>query len=456
MGYNFLPYDQDQLFLLPPSIDEWVPEGSLPRFIDEVVETLDLKGRLQGFYERYRADGWGRAAYHPKMMVKVLLYAYCHGVTSSRRIARGLENDVGLRYLSANQQPDFRTIADFRKDNLETLRGLHLEVLELCREAGLMKMGRVALDGRKVAGNAALARNRTREALEAEVDRILAEAERVDAEEDALYGEENRGDELPEELRSSKGRLERLQQAMQRLEAAEREAREAQEQKIAEREEEEARTGKKKRGRKPKAPDEVVNTDAKANTTDPDSRIMKARKGYVQGYNCQAVVDCQSQVIVAQAVTQEENDYAQLAPMLAECEKQTGTRPRELLADAGYWTDENAECEDEETELFIATKKDWKQRRELAEKGSPRGRIPENASVREKMERKLLTVRGRAAYRQRGSTVEPVFGQMSTRGLNRFVMRGREKVSMEWALWSATHNMLKLWRFGYAPMTTGW
>ena len=456
MGYNFLPYDQNQLYLLPPSLNEWVPEESLPRFIDEVVETLDMKGRLQGFYERYRADGWGRAAYHPKMMVKVFIYAYCHGITSSRRIARGLENDVGLRYLSANQQPDFRTIADFRKGNLETLRGLHIEVLELCREAGLMKMGRVALDGRKVAGNAALARNRTRRALEAEVDKILAEAERVDAEEDALYGEENRGDELPEELRSSKGRLQRLQQAVERLEEAGREAREAQEQKIAVREKEEARTGKKKRGRKPKAPDEVVNTEAKANTTDPDSRIMKNNKGYVQGYNCQAVVDCQSQVIVAQAVTQDENDYAQLAPMLAECEKQTGDRPEELTADAGYWTDENAALEDDRTELFIATKKDWKQRKALAEQGPPRGRIPKNATARDKMERKLLTVRGRAAYRQRGSTVEPVFGQMSTRGLNRFVMRGRGNVGMEWSLWCATHNILKLWRFGYAPVTVGW
>ena len=456
MGYNFLPYDQDQLYLLPPSINEWVPEESLPRFVDEVVETLDMNGRLQGFYERYRADGWGRAAYHPKMMVKVLIYAYCHGITSSRRIARGLENDVGLRYLSANQQPDFRTIADFRRDNLDEIRGLHIEVLELCREAGLMKMGRVALDGRKVAGNAALARNRTRETLETEVEKILAEAERVDAEEDALYGEENRGDELPEELRSSQGRLQRLQQAMQRLEETEDEAREAQEQKIEEREEEETRTGKKKRGRKPKAPEEMVNPEAKANTTDPDSRIMKTRMGYVQGYNCQAVVDCQSQVIVAQAVTQDENDCRQLEPMLEECEKQAGERPEKVSADAGYWSEENAGLGDDLTELFIATKKDWKQRKALAEQGPPRGRIPENATARDRMERKLLTKQGRDVYRQRGSTVEPVFGQMSNRGLNRFVMRGREKVGMEWSLWSTTHNILKLWRSGYAPEPAGW
>ncbi len=456
MGYNFLPYDQDQLYLLPPSINEWVPEGSLPRFVDEVVETLDMNGRLQGFYDGYRADGWGRAAYHPKMMVKVLIYSYCHGIMSSRRIARGLENDVGLRYLSANQQPDFRTIADFRKDNLVAIQGLHIEVLESCREAGLMKMGRVALDGRKVAGNAALARNRTREALKAEVTKILDEAERVDAEEDALYGEENRGDELPEELRSSQGRLQRLQQAMQRLEETEDEAQQAQEQKIAEREAEEARTGKKKRGRKPKAPEEMVNPEARANTTDPDSRIMKTRKGYVQGYNCQAVVDCQSQVIVAQAVTQDENDCRQLEPMLEECEKQAGERPEKLSADAGYWSDENAKLVDDRIELFIATKKDWKQRKALAEQGPPRGRIPRNATVRDRMERKLLTKQGRAVYRQRGSTVEPVFGQMSNRGLNRFVMRGRENVGMEWSLWSTTHNILKLWRSGYAPVTVGW
>ncbi len=456
MGYNFLPYDQNQLYLLPPSISEWVPEESLPRFVDEVVETLDMNGRLQSFYERYRADGWGRAAYHPKMMVKVLIYAYCHGIMSSRRIVRGLENDVGLRYLSANQQPDFRTIADFRKDNLDAIGGLHIEVLELCREAGLMKMGCVALDGRKVAGNAALARNRTREALKMEVTKILAEAERVDAEEDALYGEENRGDELPEELRSSQGRLQRLQQAMQRLEEAEQEARTAQEQKIAEREEEEARTGKKKRGRKPRAPEEVVNPETRANTTDPDSRIMKTRMGYVQGYNCQAMVDCQSQVVVAQAVTQEENDCRQLEPMLDRCKEQTGEPPDELSADAGYWSEENAKLEDDRTELFIATKKNWKQRKALAEQGPPRGRIPRNATARDRMERKLLTRRGRAVYRQRGSTVEPVFGQMSTRGLNRFHMRGLENVGMEWSLWCTTHNILKLWRSGYAPEPAGW
>jgi transposase len=449
MGYNFLPYEQDQLFLLPPSIKEWVPEGSLGRFVSDVVDHLDEQGRLESFYEGYRDYCWGRAAYNPRMMVKVVVYSYCVGVTSSRGIARALENDVALRFLSANQRPDFRTINDFRKDNLEAVKGLFVEVLELCKEAGLAKMGRVALDGRKVGGNAALDQNRTKKGIEAEVKRILEEAERVDAEEDERYGEDRRGDELPEGLRNREDRLRRLREAQQRLEEAECKAREEQAGKIAQRKQEEQASGKKKRGRKPKQPDEVVNKESKANVTDPESRILKTRKGWVQGYNGQAAADCESQVIVGQDVTQEENDVHQAGPMLARCEEQAGQRPDELVADAGYWSEENAGLEDEATELFIATTKDWKQRKALRDNGAPRGRIPKDATARELMERKLLTKRGREAYRQRGPTIEAVFGQMVMRGLTRFLLRGVDKVRGEWSLWCTTHNILKLWRSGY-------
>lgn len=449
MAYNFRPYDESQVYLMPPSITDWVPKGSLARFVSDVVDHFEEQGRLARFYNGYREDGRGHPAYHPRMLVKVLVYGYCEGVMSSRKIARALERDVAFRYLAANQLPNFRTVSDFRKDHLAELDGLFVEVLGLCQEAGLAQMGRVSLDGRKVAGNAALAQNRKKGWIEAEVKRMLEEAERVDAEEDERYGRDRRGDELPEGLRTKEGRLRRLREASKRLEEAERRAREGQEEKLRRREEEE-KTGKKKRGRKPKQPEEVVDKKAKANVTDPDSRILKTRKGWVQGYNGQAAADCDSQVIVAQDITQEENDVHQVAPMLENCKEQAGQRPEELVADAGYWSEDNAGLEDDRTELFIATTKDWKQRKALRDKGPPRGRIPQGATKRDLMERRLLTKRGREAYRQRGPTIEAVFGQMVMRGLTRFLLRGVRKVRAEWSMWCMTHNLLKLWRSGFA------
>ena len=451
MSYNFLPYRPSQQYLLPPSLSEWVADDSLARFVSMTVDHLDQRGELAELYAPYRADGWGRAAYHPVMLLKVVAYAYCIGVTSSRKIARALHDDVALRYLSANQQPDFRTINEFRQRHLGLLSSLFVKVLDLCREAGLAKMGRVALDGRKVAGNASLDQNRTRKALEAEVKRMLEEAERIDRAEDEEFGPDRRGDELPEWTKNKEERLRRIQQAAERLAAKEQQTREEQERKLAEREEEERATGKKKRGRKPKQPDEVVDTDAKANMTDPDSRILKTRRGWVQGYNGQAVADCASQVIVACDITQDENDVLQLGAMLEQCERQAGQCPDEMSADAGYWSVANSRLGGDATELYIATNKDWKQRKALREKGPPRGRIPRSATARDLMERKLLTKRGRDVYRQRGSTIEPVFGQMVTRGLVRFLLRGVEKVRAEWALWCATHNLLKLYRHGWCP-----
>jgi len=284
-----------------------------------------------------------------------------------------------------------------------------------------------------------LDQNRTREAIEREVRHILEEAEQVDAEEDEKYGPDFRDDELSEELRNKEGRLQRPREARARLEEEERQARQEQEEKIEARRQEEKETGHKKRGRKPKAPEEAVDTEAKANITDPESRIMKSRRGWLQGYNGQAMADCESQVIVAQSLTQAENDVNQLAPMLEACEKQ---------ADAGYWSGVNAKLADNRTELFIATQKDWKQRKALRERGTPRGRIPRNATTRERMKRKLLTRPGKAAYRQRGATIEAVFGQMAMRGLNRFWLRGVRGVKAEWSLWCTTHNLLKLWRVG--------
>lgn len=300
MSYNFREYDQNQLFLMPPSVQEWVKDDSMARFVSEVLDELHSRGRLAGFYAPYRADGWGGSAFHPVMMVKVLLYAYTNGVTSSRRIAALLETDVAFRYLAANNQPDWRTINGFRTTHLDGLVGLFADVLELCREAGLVKLGRVALDGHRVAGNASLSENRKRKHLEAEVQALLDEAARIDAEEDLQHGPETRGDELPSGLKKPGERADRLQKALEELAKKEAQLRREQAEHIAAREKEEQQTGRKKRGRKPKQPEKVqLPEDARANRTDPESRVMKTRRGWVQGYNAQAMADCESQVIVA-------------------------------------------------------------------------------------------------------------------------------------------------------------
>jgi len=247
MAYNFLPYDEQQLYLLPASIVEWVRDDSLARFVGETMDLLDRGGQLTGFYEGYRRDGWGHPAYHPRMLVKVLVYGYCIGVTSLRKLAAACENDIALRYLTANQQPDFRTISDFRKDHLSALNELFVEVLGLCIEAGLVKLGRVALDGRKIAGNASLDQNRDEEWLQKEIAKLLAEAERVDAEEDGTYGREERGDELPQGLRTHDERMKRLEAALERIEDKKRQAAVRQEGKIEKRRREETESGKKRR-----------------------------------------------------------------------------------------------------------------------------------------------------------------------------------------------------------------
>ena len=454
MPQNFLPYEPDQLLLLPPSIADWVPEGSQARFVDQLVDELFERGRLEPIYRSYRSDGWGRAAYEPRMMLKVLLYAYCQGVTSSRKIARAVESDVHLRFLSANQQPDFRTISTFRRRHAEFFDELFVEVLGLCREAKLGQLGRVALDGRRVAGNASRGKNRKKESLKREkeelervVREILEEAERVDREEDELY-KDQRGDELPADLRSAKGRAKRLRECLDRLEAKEREEREEYERKVKAREE---RGKKQKRpGKKPKPPEEKARrSEPVANPTDPESRMMKTQAGsWLQGYNGQAVVDCESQVIVAQGVTNEENDRRQLGPMLEALERQAGGRPKELIADAGYSSEATLGLEDEKTEFFIAVQKDRKYRAEARRESAARGRIPKGATRTERMRRKLLTKRGKKRYAQR-CAVEAVFGQMWSRGLSRFWQRGLKRVQSEWSLWCTTHNLLKLYRAGW-------
>jgi len=453
MAYNLLKLDREQGYLMPPSLREWIGEGDLAWFILDAVEQMDL----EEFYAAYRNDGWGAAAYDPATMVGMLLYGYCQGVRSSRRIARALERDVGFRIVAANQQPDFRTICRFRSGHEKALERLFVQVLRLCRAAGLVKLGAIALDGAKVAASAALEANRRYESIEDEVQRILAEAKQADAEEDDLFGPEQRGDELPEGLGRRVERLKRLKKAKSRLEKEAGAAAKSIEERLAQRQAEETTSGKKKRGRKPKVTGPAPIEEAKANTTDPDSRIMKARQGYVQGYNAQTVVS-HDQIIVATGVTQEANDVQQLKPMLDTLERNLEAagieeRPGTALADAGYWSEANitaCNCP-EGPELLIATTKDWKQRKALREKGCPRGRIPKDLSLRERMERKLLTKKGQRMYRLRGLTVEPVLGQVKEgQGCRRFMRRGLPAVQSEWSLIGTTHNLLKLWRSGQA------
>ena len=434
MSKTYLPYDPDQQLLLPAAIQEWLPDDHLAYFIiSDVVDQLDLSE----ITARYEGERRGGPPYHPRMMVKVLLYGYCVGVSSSRRIAQRLHEDIAFRVLAANNTPDFRTISDFRKDNLAALSGLFLQVLALCQQAGLVKLGHVALDGTKVKANAskhkAMSYRRMKEKeaqLAAEVAELLRQAQAADEEEDRRYGKDRRGDELPEELAFREGRLEKIREAMAALEA---EAQAAAEQAEAD-------------GRKhPGVPDDK----AQRNFTDAESRIMPAAGGkdFLQAYNCQAVVDGAHQVIVAARATNQTSDKQQAAAMLQETIDNVGAVPREVSADAGYYS---AQAVDELYALgvdpFVAPEQT---RHGRVVPPAPRGRIPSHLSSRDRMRRKLRTKRGRQRYALRMQTVEPVFGQIKQgRGFRQFLLRGLEKVQGEWSLICTGHNLLKLFRFG--------
>src|SRR3954462_14977944 len=380
-GYNFIRPNRDQLFLMPPALQDWLPSDDLAYFLLDAVDQFDLAP----FHAAYRVDGVGQAAFQPHMMVALLLYAYCLGVRSSRQIERLCQRDVAFRVVAGNLRPDHATSARFRQRHTEALKGLFTDILRLCKEAGLGKGGFVALDGTKMAADAALDANRTYESIRAEVETMLQQAQATDAAEDRLYGPEHRGDELPEAWRDRHGRLERLKRCRERLEGEAAAAAADHAGKLQERAAQEAETGQKLRGRKPKPVSETPEAEAKANVTDPDSRIMKTRRGYVQGYNAQAAATAE-QIIVAAEVTPEENDVDQLHPMLAATAtelKAAGVEEtvRAALVDAGYCSEENLErAAPEGPELFVATRKGWKQREQLRQASAPRGRIPAHLS----------------------------------------------------------------------------
>ena len=447
MGYNFVPCDRNQELLLAPSLQDWLPEGHLARFLIDVVGQM----RVSAFYRQHRSDGWGRAAYEPAMMVTLLFYACCTGTRSSRAIERRCAEDIACRYITAGRCPDHATISRFRADHEQALKSLFKEALRLCVEAGLVKVGVVALDGTKLPADAAGSANRSAEAIEAEVDKMFKEFAETDAVQDSLFGEDKRGDELPEDLSNPKTRLGRLLAAKKRLDD-EAQTRQADYQAKQERVDAAIeQTGRRPRGRPPKPPqDQACQPSQVANVTDPDSRIMKRPQGFIQGYNAQAVV-AKDQIVLAADVTQDANDLHQLEPMLAQTQqnlvdagltKKVGV----LLADAGYCSEDNLLHEG--PELLIATVKNSEQLRAARQAKPPRGRIPKGLSPRQLMERKLATKRGRDLYRNRSCTVEPVFGQHRERGLDHFSRRGIEACQAEWAFENTCHNLMKLFRSG--------
>lgn len=444
MAYNLIACDRDQHYLLPPSINEWLEEDHLARFIVDVVDEMDLSA----FYARRREDGWGRAAFDPKVMIALLLYCYSGGERSSRKIERRCKEDVACRFITANHTPDHSTIARFRQSYEQELNGLFTETLRLCAKAGLVKVGLVALDGTKVEANASSWVNRTEDQIDKEVQKILDEAAQADAEEDQAFGVDRRGDELPSDLVDRNSRLARLKEAKAALQEDFAERQRAYEERLAERAAKEAERGSKHHGRKPKPPDPSDLKNRKVNVTDPDSRVMKTPSGYIQGYNAQAVAN-ENQIVLAAEVVSEHNDYNQLHPMIDAMNRnlqdvgvtqKVGT----LVADSGYLSDDNLLAADDDTpELLIAAANDRDQR---TEKKAPRGRIPKNLSPTKRMARKLSTKRGQKLYRKRGQIIEPVFAHRKTRGCGRFMRRGQTACDSEWKLENTTHNLLKLWR----------
>ncbi|MCC7418027.1 MAG: IS1182 family transposase [Acidobacteria bacterium] len=426
MAKTYRPYVPEQDLLLPPSLRDWLPENHLAYFVSDLVDHLDLSAITAVYEDEER----GYPPYHPVMLTKVLIYAYCVGVFSSRKLERRLIEDVAFRVLAAGNEPDFRTIADFRKRHLAALQGFFEQVLDVARDLGTLRVGRVAIDGSKVKANAskhkAMSFGRMKEKakqLREEVADLLAQAEATDAAEDAECGADMRGDELPAELQRRESRLKRIREATRALKAR-------------------AKAEATAAGQ----PVDTATPDPKAqyNFTDPESRIMKSPEGFVQAYNVQVAVN-DDQLIVGQAVTQETNDKKQLMPMITMIEQQTGATPRQVLADAGYCSEESLTAVAETTiDAYISTRK---QKHGERPGPWPRGPLPTVATRVDRMGRKLQTKAGAAVYAARKAIVEPVIGQIKhARGFRQFLLRGVEKVRGEWAFVCTTHNVLKLYR----------
>ena len=433
MPKGYRPYLPDQDLLLPPSLRDWLPEDHLVYFVSDVVDQLDLSAIHAWYGEEKR----GQPPYNPVLMTKLLVYGYCTGVFSSRRLQKRIQEDIPFKVLAAGNEPDFRTISDFRKIHLVALEELFEQVLDLALESGSVKLGRVSLDGTKVKANAskhkAMSYGRAKERqrqLRQEVKELLAQAAAADEEEDRCHGN-RRGDELPEELRRRETRLAKIKQAKKAIEQRAREKAAA-----------EGKGAAEVQQTKPGEKDQY-------NFTDPESRIMKSGDGFVQGYNAQAAVEEGWGLIVGQLVTQAANDKEQLQPMVEAIEQQAGQRPQAILADSGYCSEanlaylESAEQPERQIAAYVSTG-----RQKHGQYGQPcqRGPLPSGATRVDRMTRKLQTQAGKAVYAARKCVVEPVFGQIKqARGFRQFVLRGIQKVKGEWALVCLTHNILRLY-----------
>ena len=480
--------DRNQQFLLPPSISEWLAEDHLVWFVLDVVSIVDTAG----FDARHPNDGVGRPAYDPEMMLALLVYGYCRGIRSSRRIAAACRTDLAFRVICVDLVPSNVAIARFRVDHQTAIEQVFVDVLGLCGRAGLARLGTIAIDGTKIGSDAALDANRSESAIRSEVARIMVEARAAD---DADTAQPTLDGELPADLARRGSRRARLEQAAAQIEA-EQAARRAAAEEHAANAAAEAVEGRRLRGRKPSDPHAALQRaetdllaartkaastrgnkssaraaeavaraevalaaarqtaenappppEPQANTTDPESRMMKTPSGWVQGYNAQAAVN-DNQVVIAASVTQQRNDVNQLVPMMEAVAAQAAAAGIDgeigtILADAGYWSDNNATVEG--PDRLIATLKDWKQRKAARELGTTSGDPPPDAKPLDAMEHRLRTPEGAAAYARRSCTVEPVFGQTKeNRGIRRLTRRGLAAAQSEWSLICATSNILKL------------
>ncbi|HXY42972.1 MAG TPA: IS1182 family transposase, partial [Acidimicrobiales bacterium] len=441
-------YDPHQSFLLPPSLDDWLPEGHVARFISEVVDELLDLSEIYASYE----SASGAPPYDPRLMLKLVLYGYSTGVTSSREMQRRCCDDVAFRWLAANAAPDYRSISRFRRRHLGALDALFVQALALCAEAGLVSLGRVALDGTKLRASASRHKAMSYDRLgpriaeiETQVKAMLAEAEALDAAEDARFGEDRRGDELPEELATREARLVKLRAAKAAIEAeagATAAAKAAEKARSKGADDAEAEAAATEAAQKA-APD----GRAQRSFTDPDARMMKTTDGFHYAYNAQAVVDEGSQVVLAAQVVQSAADVDQLLPMISAADENLGAAGEDdtfdlVLADAGYCSEQNLlELKEAGVDALVATGRMRRGERTV----SPKGRIPRGATPRELMARRLRTKAGRADYARRKVIVEPAFGQMKVRQhAGRLRLRGLAGARGEWTLHVLCHNLRKL------------
>jgi len=452
------PYNLGQQLLVPIDINEVLPENHLSRFIADVTITLDLSVLSKSCDEHI-----GQRPYDPRMMFNLLFYGYCVGVRSSRKIEERIHLDLAFRYLAAGHYPDHVTLSRFREENLDILSPLFVQVLMICKKGGLVKLGKIAIDGTKIKANASLRKTKDYNAIKTEYDELekkvkslFREAQKNDEHEDSRYGKNRRGDELPEKLCNTQDRLKELEKIKNEMETEAKRIAEKKDEEIANRELEEKESGKKRRGRKPKPLSDIPGEKARHNFTDPDSRIMKenSTKAFVQGYNCQNVVDTDSQIVISCDVTQDANDKHQAIPMIDEFVKiikQLGLQPKEvitqlrLLLDAGYFTEVDLKkLMSNGWDIFTTPDSSLSNGKKIQMKG----RIPKNISFPDRMRRKTKTKCGKEIYKKR-KIVEAPFGQIKeARGIRRFLLRGLRKAKGEWTLINLTHNLLVMHRNG--------